>query len=582
MTTSFDEALGLPVSETISAADASANLAALSAAVRADVAPTVVTDTEVAAPAAAATTEPAPANGFAVLGLIEPLLASVASLGFTSPTPVQAEAVPAALAGGDWMVSAQTGSGKTAAFLLPVLQRLLDAPVVEEARISTPRAIVLCPTRELAQQVAEDAINLMRGVVISLKNAGKNDPYKMAARGLRIASVVGGVPYGKQIFDLRGAQLVIATPGRLLDLQDRGQIRLDAVQCLVVDEADRMLDLGFADDLAAIHDHTSARESTQMFSATFAPRIMALAARVMREPQRLALANAGDKHADITQTLHWADNIAHKGKLLEHWLRDASLVQAVVFASTQVDTETIAETLQQNGHAAVALHGAMPQATRNRRLQNLRDGRIRILVATDVAARGIDVPSISHVINFGLPMKAEDYVHRIGRTGRAGRSGQAITIAEHRERHKIRAIEQYTRQPLQASEIEGLEPKAQPVRPSKPMPGSRHPGRNSFGANKPRGGFGGGDREQGFAPRRDEGFHAPRRDEGFAPARPARNDGGFAAHGRNDGGFAPRRDEGGFAPRREHGFGGDNRRGPNTGFDRAPGGAPRKFGSGSR
>ncbi|MEN9543674.1 MAG: hypothetical protein RLZZ598_507, partial [Pseudomonadota bacterium] len=555
-----------------------------SAAVRADVAPATVSDAE--APSAAVPAEPAPvANGFATLGLIEPLLASVASLGFTSPTPVQAEAVPAALAGGDWMVSAQTGSGKTAAFLLPVLQRLLDAPVVEETRVSTPRAIVLCPTRELAQQVADDAINLMRGVVISLKNAGKQDPYKMAARGLRIASVVGGVPYGKQLFDLRGAQLVIATPGRLLDLQDRGQIRLDQVQCLVVDEADRMLDLGFADDLAAIHDHTSARESTQMFSATFAPRIMALAARVMREPQRLALANVGEKHADITQTLHWADNVAHKGQLLEHWLRDASLVQAVVFASTQVDTEAIAETLQQNGHAAVALHGAMPQGTRNRRLQNLRDGRIRILVATDVAARGIDVPSISHVINFGLPMKAEDYVHRIGRTGRAGRSGQAITIAEHRERHKIRAIEQYTRQPLQASVIDGLEPKAMPVRREKPLPGSRHPERNSrFGGHKPRGGFGGGDqREQGFAPRRDEGF---------APARPARHDGGFAAHGRNDGGYAPqsrgdggfaaRRDEGGFAPRREHSFGGDNRRGPNTGFERAPGGAPRKFGSGSR
>jgi len=215
---------------------------------------------------------------------------------------------------------------------------------------------------------------------------------------------------------------------------------------------------------------------------------MALAARVMREPGRLELATAQDVHADITQTLHWADSPDHKQKLLEHWLRDAQLEQALVFASTQLDTEALADALQQRGHSAVALHGAMPQSVRNRRLQHLRDGRVRVLVATDVAARGLDVPNISHVINFGLPMKAEDYVHRIGRTGRAGRSGTAVTLAEHRERGKVRAIEAFTRQPIEPSVIPGLEPTPPKPRAAKPLPGQRH--RQRRGASP--GGFGGG------------------------------------------------------------------------------------------
>jgi superfamily II DNA/RNA helicase len=434
-------------------------------------------------------------SSFETLGLAAPLLHAVSALGFTEPTKVQAEAIPAAMQGGDWMVSAQTGSGKTAAFLLPMLHRLLNAGAPAQTKVASPRAVVLCPTRELAQQVASDAIDLMRGVGDAMRADSKHHPLRDAARGLRVATVVGGMPFGKQLFDLRGAQIVVATPGRLLDLHARGQIRLDATAVLVVDEADRMLDLGFAEDLAAIHDATAAREQTLMFSATFAARIMALAARVMRQPGRLELATAHDVHTDITQTLHWADNVGHKHKLLEHWLRDADMDQAVVFASTQVDTEALAEVLQQQGHSAVALHGAMPQAVRNRRLQGLRDGRIRVLVATDVAARGLDVPSISHVINFGLPMKAEDYVHRIGRTGRAGRSGTAITIAEHRERGKIRAIEAFTRQPIAASVIAGLEPTPQQPRAAKPLPGQRH-GQNR-GAGRPGGGSGRGPRPAG-------------------------------------------------------------------------------------
>jgi superfamily II DNA/RNA helicase len=223
-----------------------------------------------------------------------------------------------------------------------------------------------------------------------------------------------------------------------------------------------MLDMGFADDLEAIDKRCASRNQTLMFSATFAPKIMSLANALTTDAKRIELAHAGEKHANIEQKLHWADSMSHKHKLLEHILADASLDQAVVFASTQVESEKIADTLRANGYEATALHGAMPQAVRMRRLESLRKGHTKILVATDVAARGIDVPRISHVINFGLPMKPEDYTHRIGRTGRAGRNGVAITLVEHRDRAKIRNIERFTQQDIVASVIAGLEPQAKP------------------------------------------------------------------------------------------------------------------------
>ncbi|MFM7049618.1 MAG: DEAD/DEAH box helicase [Polynucleobacter sp.] len=386
-------------------------------------------------------------HSFASLNLAAPLLKNIEALGYTQATPVQAQVIPATLEGGDLLVSSQTGSGKTAAFLLPLLHQLVLAnphgsPVPGRAQ---PKILVLCPTRELAQQVATDAINLARGI-----------------KSLRIATIMGGMPYGKQIQAIKGASLVVATPGRLLDLFNSRAIRLDQVECLVVDEADRMLDLGFAEDLEAIDERCKGRSQTLMFSATFAPRIMSLASNLTKDAKRIELAHAGEAHANIAQKLHWADNMAHKHRLLEHLLSDPELDQAVVFASTQVESEKIADTLRANGYQASALHGAMPQAVRNRRLDSLRKGQTRILVATDVAARGIDVPRISHVINFGLPMKPEDYTHRIGRTGRAGRNGIAITLAEHRDRVKIRAIERFTQQPMAAAEIAGLEPQQKP------------------------------------------------------------------------------------------------------------------------
>jgi superfamily II DNA/RNA helicase len=508
-------------------------------------------------------------NGFLKMNLAPELLRAVEDLGFTQPTPVQEQTIPLALPSDDeaaayidLMVSSQTGSGKTAAFLLPVLHTLLkqqaDAITKEREdferasaealakgepapkrpkrkdptssrnfKAATPGALVLCPTRELAQQVAHDAIGLVQH-----------------CRGLRIANVVGGMPYQMQIARLQNADLVVATPGRLLDLQRSSQIKLDKVQFLVVDEGDRMLDLGFADDLAEVNQLTIARKQTMMFSATFAPRIQQLAARVMRQPRRITIDNPQEKHVNIKQVLFWADNSQHKRKMLDHWLRDKTINQALVFASTQIECDGLANDLQQAGFDAVALHGALSQGLRNRRLMALRQGHVQILVATDVAARGIDVPTITHVFNFGLPMKAEDYTHRIGRTGRAGRDGLAVTFAEFRDRRKIFDIEGYTKQPFKAEVIPGLEP--QQRAPQAPRGGfgdrgsrDNHSRDRKFGGQRS-GGFAARD-DRGFAPREDRGFDTRRPNESYV-RKPAFGD--FASRGE---GFGARKE--GFAPR---------------------------------
>ena len=379
---------------------------------------------------------------FEQVGLHESLLKGIEQLGYTQPTPVQAALVPAALGGGDWIVASQTGSGKTMAFLLPIMQKIFVAQQAGKTNpANAPLAVVLCPTRELAQQVASDAINLVKGT-----------------RGVRIATIVGGTSYFKQKQGLKGAQLVVATPGRLLDWVEQGGINLSRLQTLVLDEADRMLDLGFTEEINAIADACEHREQTLMFSATFTPRETRLAGNLMMEPQQIMLASVQEKHENITQHLQWADNSQHQHELLLHWLADPKLDQAVVFTSTQLDTDRLANELVAMGISAASLHGAMPQMVRNRRLESLRKGRIRVLVATDVAARGIDVPTITHVFNYGLPMKSEDYVHRIGRTGRAGRSGIAVTFAQYSDSFKIRQIERYINSKINVTQIKGMEP----------------------------------------------------------------------------------------------------------------------------
>ena len=502
---------------------------------------------------------------FADFSLDESLQQALASLGFTAPTPVQEQSIPAAMEGKDLLVSSQTGSGKTAAFLLPTLNALAGqqdtlVPFKERMKaVTQPNILVISPTRELAQQVCQDAIALVRHM-----------------KGVRVAAIMGGMPFGKQIQQLKGAQVVVATPGRLLDLVNRRQIKLDKVDALIVDEADRMLDLGFSEDLEAISELAANRKQTLMFSATFADRIIRLAECMMQDPQRIAIETGHSTNTDITQTLHWTDGFEHKKKLLTHWLSAEDLDQAVVFASTQEDTDMLAEELTEAGLSVVALHGAMPQTVRNRRLRSIREGRAKILVATDVAARGLDVPTISHVINFGLPMKNEDYVHRIGRTGRAGRTGNAITLATYRERGKIRALEDYLDARLSVSEIEGLEPSPPPAR------GSRDGGRGRNGGGRGRDGgrgFGGGrdggrrfEGESNFK-RREGGDDRPRRSyddkpRGDRPSygddrpkrdfgdRPPRREGGFGDRPRREGGFEdrPRREFNNDRPRREGGF----------------------------
>jgi superfamily II DNA/RNA helicase len=431
---------------------------------------------------------------FDTLGLHEALTRSVADSGYATATDVQTQAIPPALQGRDLMVSASTGSGKTASFILPALQRVLAArgdntKRREKGVVYGPRILVLTPTRELAIQVAKAA-----------------DTYGRHVPGLRVATVVGGVPYPMQIKALRGPlDILIATPGRLLDHLQTGKAVLENVEMFVLDEADRMLDMGFIDDIRTIADHVPAARQTVMYSATFAGNVGGLARSLLREPQRIDVASHTDTHVNIEQRLHWADNRHHKDALLDHILTERDLEQALVFTSTQRDADWLADRLAELGHHVASLHGGMPQGRRNRVLQGLRSKHLRVLVATDVAARGIDVPSISHVINYGLPMKAEDYVHRIGRTGRAGRNGLAVTLAERMDVGMIRRIQHFTTQAIPVATVAGLEPQQpQPrIHADRPAaaaerprfggrPGAGGAGGKPFGQKKPfaaRGGF---------------------------------------------------------------------------------------------
>lgn len=422
---------------------------------------------------------------FESLGLSPILLSALDRAGFTEPTPVQAAAIPRAMTGEDLMVSSQTGSGKTAAFMLPVLNRIAEMPANKGTSV---QVLVLTPTRELAQQVA-DATRV----------------YGSNMNGLRIATVVGGMPYGAQIKALsRRVDVLVATPGRLIDHLQAKRVNLSGVQTLVLDEADRMLDMGFIEEIESIIARIPAQRQTLLFSATLDGTVAQLAARMMREPSRLELAGQKQRHENITQTLLYADDGSHKLRLLDHLLRDSELDQAIVFTSTKRGADDLAGYLSEQGYEAGALHGDMNQRQRTRTLGLLQRGKLRILVATDVAARGIDVQGISHAFNYDLPMQAEDYVHRIGRTGRAGRNGQAYTLATHAERHKVRRIEHFIGRSIPMDEIAGLEPQRKPQR----------------GFSKRPGGNGGGYRGTPNGARREGSGRPYRKPEWKADARP--------------------------------------------------------------
>ncbi|MDD2932512.1 MAG: DEAD/DEAH box helicase [Methylotenera sp.] len=414
---------------------------------------------------------------FESFNLDSTILRAIEESGYTTPTAIQSQAIPVVTAGHDLMASAQTGTGKTAAFMLPALN-LLATP--HELKSRGPRILVLVPTRELATQVNEAA-----------RKYGK---YIRA----RTVSIVGGMPYPLQNKLLsQPLDILVATPGRLLDHMERGRIDLSRLQMLILDEADRMLDMGFLPDVERICEQLTAERQTLLFSATLDGDIARIARQILKNPKTIQVATQKEKHANIEQRLHYVDDMTHKNKLLEHLLIAPEVNQVIIFTSTKRHCDVLAEDLYAAGHKTAALHGDMTQGARNRTLTKLRQGDVKVLVATDVAARGIDINGISHVINYDLPKFAEDYVHRIGRTGRAGKTGIAISFASNMDRHILRKIEQFTGNRMEPGVVEGFEPK-RAMKMDGPGNGRGDRGDIRRDAHKP-GGRG------GFKPRDDRG-----------------------------------------------------------------------------
>ncbi|HEY9193415.1 MAG TPA: DEAD/DEAH box helicase [Methyloversatilis sp.] len=382
---------------------------------------------------------------FEDLGLIPELLRAVADTGYTEPTPIQAQAIPVVLAGRDVMGGAQTGTGKTASFTLPLLQRLAPHASSSPSPARHPvRALIVCPTRELAMQVHE-----------SVRTYSKHLP-------LRSVCIYGGVDMKAQVAELRqGREIVVATPGRLLDHVEGKSVNLGQVQMLVLDEADRMLDMGFIPDIKRILALLPTQRQSLLFSATFSEEIKKLAQAMLRDPQLIEVARRNATADTITHRVH-ACSTDDKRALLTHLLTQESYVtrQALVFVNTKFGASRLAHHLVRQGIAADAIHGDKSQQQRTEALDAFKSGAVRVLVATDVAARGLDIEDLPFVINFELPHNAEDYVHRIGRTGRAGRSGEAISLMAPEERGRVADIEKLIRKTIEPAVPEGFDPTA--------------------------------------------------------------------------------------------------------------------------
>jgi ATP-dependent RNA helicase RhlE len=392
---------------------------------------------------------------FADLGLAEPLLRALNAANYTHPTPIQARTIPALLQGRDVLGIAQTGTGKTAAFALPVLQQLAEDARRAEPR--SPRALVLAPTRELAVQIARSFDTYGKGL------------------GLRLGMVIGGLGFGRQIETLnRGVDILVATPGRLLDLVERGNVRLGHVGFLVLDEADRMFDMGFIRDVRRIVSLVAKQRQTLLFSATMPTDVAKLASEILRNPERVEIAPQGRTVDRIDQGVYFV-NAAAKRALLSHLLADEALERVIVFTRTKRGANRVAEALDRSGVRSEAIHGNKSQNARQRALHAFARGRARVLVATDLAARGIDVQGVTHVINFELPADAESYVHRIGRTARAGASGIAISFCDASERGQLKGIERLTNQRIAVLAMPANEDLPQPVA-TPPRPREEHHG----------------------------------------------------------------------------------------------------------
>src|SRR5215471_7561374 len=388
-------------------------------------------------------------SSFSKLGLTPSLCLPLTRLGYEQPTPIQARAIPAVLTGTDLLARAQTGTGKTAAFGLPMIDRLVVLRAGAKSRL--PRGLVLVPTRELAVQVHR-----------SLSTYG-------APARLRVTAIFGGVGMGAQIQSLKhGTDIVVATPGRLIDHMQRRTVDLTAIEILTLDEADRMLDLGFLPALRRVIAALPRSRQTLLFSATLSDAVVALAAEFTRDPARVDVSDGQAVAPTVTHHLHTVA-VDRKRAMLTHVLTQEAAGQALVFCKTKRGSDRVGQHLERAGIKAAVIHGNKSQGARTRALGDFKAGRVDVLVATDIAARGLDIPQLPLVINYDLPLVAEDYIHRVGRTGRAGRSGRAVSLVSPSDSRLLRDIQRLLPAPLEHVAIQGFE--ATPTEPSVPKPG---------------------------------------------------------------------------------------------------------------
>ena len=416
---------------------------------------------------------------FSELGLSAELLRAIEKQGYQKATPIQQQAIPTILAGHDLLAGAQTGTGKTAGFTLPMLQRLQNTESRGQKR--GVRALILVPTRELAAQVAE-----------SVENYGRFLPFKSTV-------IFGGVSINPQITALRrGVDVVIATPGRLLDHMQRGTIRLDTVETLVLDEADRMLDMGFINDIRKVLKALSPLRQNLLFSATFSKEIKQLAKELLDDPMEIQVARQNTTAEQVSQVVHPVDR-KRKRELLSHLIGTGNWRQVLVFTRTKHLANRLSKQLEQDGLSAAAIHGNKSQGARTRALADFKNGDIRVLVATDIAARGLDIEQLPHVVNFELPNVPEDYVHRIGRTGRAGLDGEAVSLVCVDEKKLLADIQKLLKCEIRTEIVPGYEPdesiKPEAIKNGRnngPSRNARSNGRRRSSAGKPRNGSGRG------------------------------------------------------------------------------------------